>query len=244
MNESDYLGFFAAQHQAFADTLAVRRGQADLIDGLLSLAFSSFDGNVEAESANHPPIACHKGCATCCTLRVTASAPEVLLVARFIRWQDQRDPASNLGKRVIKANQTTVGLDEAARVKLRKTCPFIRRGACGIYPVRPLACRGHACYDKRACNEAAAGRIAEIPLSYPHRNFRSLIQNALQSALRDAGYVWDLYELNRAVSLALQQENSESAWQAGMDPFAEAVVNDIGREEMARTFDTLKRYQA
>ncbi|OHX37344.1 hypothetical protein BJL95_20545 [Methylomonas sp. LWB] len=240
MNEDDCLGFFAAQSEAFADTLAARRGRPDLIDGLLSQAFSSFEGNVAEETESHPPIACDKGCATCCTLRVTATAPEVLLIARYIRWTASQNSELGLADLLAKADRQTAGLDEAARVKLRRACPFIRRGACAIYQVRPLACRGHASYDRQACVDAFAGRADRVPISEPHRTFRGLIQNAMQSALRDAGYAWELYELNRAVMMALGDADSQAAWLVGEDVFFPAATGDVGREEMARTFDTLK----
>lgn len=240
MNKTDSLAFFTAQADAFAETLAACRGREDLIGGLLSQAFSSFDGNVAMEAGDYPAVACHKGCATCCTLRVTATAPEVLLIARFIRWSDRQNRALNLAKRVTKADQSTRGLDEAERVKLRKTCPFIQRGVCTIYPVRPLACRGHACYDRRACVDAASGQAKQIPLSEPHRLFRGLIQNAMQLALRDAGYVWALYELNQAVTLALENADCESRWTEGGETFAAAEVGEVSRDEMALIFDRIK----
>jgi len=240
MNETETFEFFTAQARAFAETLTSRRDHADLIDGLLSRAFSSFEGNMAMLAPDCPAIACHKGCATCCTLRVTATAPEVLLIARYIAWAKFPDSEINLAKRVAKANQETCGLDEAQRVKLKRRCPFIMQGACLIYPVRPLACRGHACYDARACVDAAAGRIEQIPVSEPHRLFRGLIQNALQSALRDAGYAWNLYELNQALLLALNDESCQQRWARGEEVFATARIAEVNPEEMARVFDQIK----
>lgn len=240
MNETNTLEFFVAQSQAFTETLANRRGREDMIDGLLSQAFSSFDGNVAFESEGYPEIACHKGCATCCTLRVTATAPEILLIARYIRWAEFPEIHMNLAKRVAKANQLTQGLDEAQRVKLRRPCPFILRGVCVIYPVRPLACRGHACYDKRACIEAALGRIDQIPISEPHSLFRSLIQNAMQSALRDAGYAWASYELIQSLNMALTNGKNNTLWTGGEDVFALAGIEEISQAEMGKAFDRIK----
>ena len=105
--------------------------------------------------------------------------------------------------------------------------------------MRPLACRGHASYDRHACWEAAAGHIDEVPYSVPHMNMRSLIQNAMQSALRDAGYPWAAYELNHSLRIALEDEGCEEAWLAGDDVFAPAMVKEVGLSEMAHTFDQL-----
>ncbi|MGD0960535.1 MAG: YkgJ family cysteine cluster protein [Methylomonas sp.] len=240
MNDTETFEFFAAQALAFAETLANRRGRENLIDGLLSQAFSSFEGNTALMAEDYPALACHKGCAPCCTLRVTATAPEVLLIARYIAWAKFTDTEINLSKRVAKANQQTCGLNEAQRVKLRRRCPFIMQGACVIYPVRPLACRGHASHDARACIDAAAGRLEQIPASEPHRLFRGLIQNALQSALRDAGYAWGLYELNQALHLALNDASFLARWIAGEDVLAPAGVTEVSREEMGLVFDQIK----
>lgn len=88
--DSGPLSFFKAQHRAFAETLKTRQGSGGLVDGLLLQAWDSFDRNVDIQAEGQPPLACHKGCATCCTLRVTATAPEVLMIDRYVRWSDGR----------------------------------------------------------------------------------------------------------------------------------------------------------
>lgn len=232
------LAFFKAQQKAFSETLRERQGSENLVDGLLTQAYSSFDHNVEIQAEGMPPLACHKGCATCCTLRVTATAPEVLMIGRYVRWSADQLKALNidLAERIAVANEKTRGLDEPQRVALRLRCPYIHHGVCLIYQVRPLACRGHASYAVRACVEAAAGRSAEIPYSAPHMTVRSLVQNAMQSALRDAGLAFGLYELNQAVCIALQDETCCQAWLSGVDVFAPAVVGELSAEEMAHTY--------
>ncbi len=236
------LAFFKAQQKAFCETLAERQGSENLIDGLLMQAYSSFDHNVGIQAEGMPPLACHKGCATCCTLRVTATAPEVLMIGRYVRWSADSLKALNidLAERIAEADEKTRGLDERQRVALRLRCPYIHNGACLIYQVRPLACRGHASYDVRACVEAAAGRSEEVPYSAPHMTVRSLVQNAMQSALRDAGLAFGLYELNHAVCIALNNETCCQAWLDGEDMFAPAAVTELGAEEMARTYETIR----
>jgi hypothetical protein len=234
--------FFRAQQQAFAATLAARAGTPALASLLLAQAADSFDGNVAQQCAGEPPLACGRGCATCCTLRVSATAPEVLAVAGFLRAVQPRlrERGIDLVAQVRAADAATHGLGEAARVTLRQRCPFIARGVCVIYPVRPLACRGHASHDVRACVEAAAGQRDEVPHSAGHRLVRALVQGALQSALRDAGLAWGAYELNAALLAALDDDAAEAAWRTGADPLAAAAVHEVPDEEMARVFDALK----
>ncbi|OIQ70538.1 hypothetical protein GALL_478480 [mine drainage metagenome] len=69
---------------------------------------------------------------------------------------------------------------------------------------------------------------------------RSLVQNAMQSALRDAGVAWGNYELNQALLMALDDATLESRWLAGEDVLQAAQVEEVDAAEMARTFDLLK----
>lgn len=213
-----------------------------MIESLLSLALDSFDGNVAIQAEGQPELDCRKGCAACCRLRVVATAPEVLLIARFIRATESalRERGIDLAQRVAEVDAYTRGMDEASRGKRKRRCPFIAKGACTIYPVRTLACRGHASYDRRACAAAMGGSDNIIPISQPHLMVRSIVQNAMQSAMRDAGYAWGLYELNHALHLVLTEDRIEQRWLTGEDAFAEALVGEIDMDEMAKTFDQIK----
>lgn len=234
--------FFQDLQRAFGTSLDRHAGQPVLVDALLAQAFDSFDGNVAIQCEDEPPLACQRGCATCCTLRVGATAPEVWLVARFLRAVAPRlaERGVDLMAQVRAADVRSRGLDEAGRVALRQRCPFIAQGVCVIYPVRPLACRGHASHDVRACVEAAAGRAAAVPHSVGHQMVRALVQNAMQSALRDAGLAWGAYELNHALVLADADPGAEARWRAGDDPLAEAALTEVSAAEMAAAFDQLR----
>lgn len=236
------LEFFKALHGAFVATIRARRAAPTLVRELSAQAFDSFDGNVSIQAEGMPALACHEGCAACCTLRVVASAPEALLVAQYIIAT--RPAYAKLGvdlaRRIADEDAVTRGLDEKRRMALRRRCPFIENGSCLVYNVRPLACRGHASYDKRACFDAAAGRGVDAKVSEPHLVVRSLVQNALLSALRDAGLAWRLYELNRAIAIALSDPDAEKAWLSGADPFLEAAIAEVNAQDMAATFDAIK----
>ena len=234
------LAFFRGRQAAYCQLLDAAEGNAQTITTLLTQAFNDFNQQAEQQCQGQPTLACHKGCATCCSIRVTATAPEVLLVARHLREQSSAELCRRLLLRLLEADDLTRDLDEAERVKLRLRCPFIEKRACVIYPVRPLACRGHASYSRQACIQAAAGRRHSVPYSISHHTSRALVQNALQSALRDAGLAWASYELNHALRLALADAESETAWLAGEDVFAEAQVVEVSAEEMAAGFDQLK----
>lgn len=94
-------------------------------------------------SARGGRIFCASGCSNCCSLVVNATLPEALAVAASLspsqiaaikthvermlaEWDEQRDLKSYL-----RWHRQSVGL-----------CPLLTAdGECGVYPVRPLACR-------------------------------------------------------------------------------------------------------
>ncbi len=236
------LALFKALQEAFGETIRDRRRRRDLVKELSVQAFDSFDGNVAIQIEDMPALACHQGCAACCDLRVAATAPEILLIAQYVV---ATRPAFfriglDLAHRVARDAAITSGLDEERRLALRRPCPFIENGLCLVYRARPLACRGHASYDKSGCAEAVADRDREALVSMPHFLVRCVVQNALLASLRDAGLAWGLYELNSALNLALTNPDAETAWRAGGDPLAGASIAGADAREMAATFDAIK----
>ena len=171
---------------------------------------------------------------------MTATAPEVLLIGRYIRVHSNAlaRVGIDLAERIAEAAAT--GRDQRPAPKNR--CPFTAKGICMIYRVRPFACRGHASYDKRACADAVRGRPRDVPVSAPHIMVRSIVQNSMQSALLDAGYAWGSYELYAALQIALNHGTCYSSWTAGQDVFASALAADVSLEEMAKTFDAIKAH--
>jgi Fe-S-cluster containining protein len=239
--DSGRIEFFKALQRAFAMTVRARRSQPDFVTELSAQALDSFDGNVEIQSEGLPELSCQKGCASCCMLRVVATAPEILLISRYIAATKEvyAKIGVDLAQNISANCQTNEGLDEKQRMALRRHCSFIEDGLCLIYRVRPLACRGHASYDRRACIEAVAGHGDSAQISAPHLLVRSLVQNALLAALRESGLAWGLYELEKAVDLALSNEGIEEAWISGSDPFATATIAEFDARDMAATFDAL-----
>ncbi len=236
------LALFKALQEAFGVTIRDRRRRPDLVKELSVQAFDSFDGNVAIQIEDMPALACHQGCAACCDLRVAATAPEILLIAQYVV---ATRPAFfriglDLAHRVARDASITSGLDDERRLALRRPCPFIENGLCLVYRARPLACRGHASYDKSGCAEAVADRDREALVSMPHFLVRCVVQNALLASLRDAGLAWGLYELNSALNLALTNPDAETAWRAGGDPLAGASIAGADAREMAATFDAIK----
>ena len=103
-----------------------------LFEALIDGVFDLFETNIAAQTGHLPPLACRKGCPSCCIQRVTATAPEIFLLAADMQ-RIEAAPAGaaiGLGRRIALADRATRGLGETERMRLRKPCPFIMRGVC------------------------------------------------------------------------------------------------------------------
>ena len=234
--------FFLAMRDSFDRILTVGRGDPRLVDALTSQAFESFDRNAEIQSEGQPDPACARGCDTCCCLRVSATAPEIFLAARFLRLTAPAFARHgvDLKAKLAEAHVETDGKSQQERFSSCLMCPFIIGGACAIYSVRTLACRGHVSFDREACLAVAGGEDLEAPLSAAHAAVRSLIQSALQASLRDAGLDWGACEFLAGLNRAMQDERCEAKWLAGEPVFADLREDAAAARDMARTFDELR----
>jgi hypothetical protein len=233
--------FFKAMSRAFTQTITARRNQPDFAGALCAQAFDSFEKNAAIQAEGAPALACKGECADCCTLRVAATAPEVLLMARFVAVNAAafRERGIDLIGSVARMDAEVGGFSEEQRLGLRRECPFIDKGLCLAYRLRPLACRGHASFSRESCIEAICGRSAQAEVSQPHLVVRSLVQNAMMAALREAGLAWRVYELNRGLQIALSAPNALARWILGEDPLATAAIEEFDLAEAEAAFDAL-----
>ena len=231
--------FFQATSQAFSETIDAGRTRPELVASLCAQAFDSFAQNVAIQAEGDPALACRGECAGCCRLRVVATAPEIFLLARFISVNAAAfaERGVMLIDRIADADRAIGALSEEQRMTIQAACPLIERELCLAYKLRPLACRGHAAFDKASCLAAARGEAVETPISTPHLVVRSLVQNALMAALRRAGLAWGLYEINRALNVALTKPNALEHWLSGEDPLTSARIPDFDMVDAGAIFD-------
>jgi hypothetical protein len=238
------LDFFRAMESGFSRLLTRPVPPAVMIEMLAGQAYDWFERNVEDATAAAAPLACEKGCPTCCALRVTATAPEIFMLAAYVRKVDATPQGAALGlpRRVAQAHAVTGKVDQDRRFAQATPCPLLVAGACVLHPVRALACRGHAAFRQAECQAAARGEDVEVAVSAVHMQMRGLVQNALQASLRAAGLAWGLYELNRGLMLALDGEDRLTAWLDGADSLGPAI-SDLDMVALAAAFDRLHTIQ-
>lgn len=167
------------------------------------------------------PIACGKGCSHCCYTWVSASAPEILFIARSIK-QHQKF----LIEKVYAARDAIKDFNFDERTKHAQACPLLNENICSIYPFRPLMCSTAASSDASICERSfRQGANEDIPTPFLYMAVRGAYSVALACAMKRAGFGHILYEFITGLSCALERDDAEEAWLSG-----ENIFVDIMRE--------------
>jgi Fe-S-cluster containining protein len=190
-------------------------------------------GGLQDKSNDRAPgmdrVACKAGCYYCCDVYVSAQAPRIFAIADWLR-ANSPDLDAEIA-RLTAADAAICGRDVDARAAAGLACPFLDEGKCGIYPVRPAACRGFFSLSLEACIAGARGESEEIPTPAHIHQLRGAYEQALSAVL----FHWRLpaahYELTHGVLVALKEPDAEARWYDGEDVFA-GVGTDRADEAM------------
>ena len=181
--------------------LDLRSPDADAIQALARQLYTRFqrarrDGNIDApvkffqskinaslRGVEDLSLACKKGCSHCCYVCVSATAPEVLFIAKIVR---RMGPAAIA--RVRAAHEHTKAYDFYSRYEHPHACPLLKDDVCTVYETRPGACRFAASRSAEICARAYHNLSNEsIPAPTTHLNGSSVYSLAMAAALKRAG---------------------------------------------------------
>jgi Fe-S-cluster containining protein len=92
----------------------------------------------EMNPEDRAAIKCRKGCSFCCHIEVGVSEPEIDLIIDYIQ---EHDVAIDMARLELQQNFKD---DKEHMLSPFSKCVFLTgQQECGIYPVRPMACRKH-----------------------------------------------------------------------------------------------------
>lgn len=175
------------------------------------------------------PIACARGCAFCCHVSVTASAPEIFLVAAKIR-EKPKDRQEDFLNRVRAADQRTRQMSSRQRGANKIPCALLNDDKmCSVYEARPGACRGFSSTSAEMCRRGFEGEPVQVNTPAVWTSLRSAHKQALWAALAAEKLPVEYYELHHALRIALEVPDAENRWLAGEDIFsgvAREIVSD------------------
>jgi len=192
--------------------------------------WTAIRGQVEAKG---PPFACRAGCAWCCNQIVTIAPAEAIAIAQHVRATFSADDLAALKSRLVSLDDRARGLGAFARGLLKTPCAFLVDGACSVYEVRPVRCRGVMSRDVGHCRWVAenpdlvyAWRDRLLPTNpYPPEPgvIADAVLSGIATAARDAGLAFTALELVAALRIALDTPDIAERYLAGEPVFAAAA---------------------
>jgi Fe-S-cluster containining protein len=205
-----------------ADALA-RGADRPSVIGVIGRAVDAQWKTLEALGfGGEPAPACAPGCSACCSQRVELTAPEVVLLARWIESHPDR---AAIARRVEDAAQATRGHDRLAWRARPVRCPLLdARGLCAAYEARPLACRRAHSTDAAACLGARdePASVEAIPRNETLTwNLSAIVVGALEGLVLGEEPPHH-HELSAALAIALGTEGFEARLAGGEDLLAPA----------------------
>jgi Fe-S-cluster containining protein len=186
--------------------------------------------------------ACRAGCAFCCAIPVAVSAPEALYIAAYLQATlsaaAQVDLRTDLQARVEQRHGWAVD----ARHAHKRHCVFLSaERQCGIYAIRPLACRGYNSMSRAACEENFAGYEDRVQMHVGVREAAAGTIYGLIMASKRLGLEWGRYELEAAVLRALDTPDAAERWARGEQVFT-ACDQIAMPSHVAQKITALKRF--
>jgi Fe-S-cluster containining protein len=182
-------------------------------------------------------LACRAGCTWCCYFSVDVRAVEVFGILDFVERTFTIDEKARVYAEVRANSAALKNLGEGERNRRNVKCPFLNDGRCTIYVARPQSCRNY-----HATNVAGCQKSYEEPDNDDiDPDFASWVYqagtahvDAFSSAMRDAGYDVNAYELNCALDAAMAEPAARERFEARLPPFS-----NLSGEEVPVEFDDL-----
>ena len=203
-------------------------------------AFVNSQQRHDARIASAPDVgtlACGAGCSWCCYFTVDVRAVEVFRILDFVEQTFTAEEKTRVYSEVRANRALLEQLDEDERVTRNLKCPFLSAGRCTIYAARPQSCRNYHATNVAGCQQSyeEPGNLDIDPdfAPYVYQAGGAHVE-AFSTAMSEAGYDVNAYELNGALDVALSDPAARGRFEARVPPFTR-----LAGEEVPPEFDDL-----
>lgn len=147
---------------------------------------------IEDEANDSKIIACCKGCAHCCHLRIEAYDFELDTIYAYFRRELDSEQQAQIEAAIAERYPIVKDLDDQQQRSINVRCPFLIDNQCSIYPVRPMSCAGYNSCDDSLCRRSNAdpddtsfGIPQDQGIGYMKMRQMALVQMALDYSFED-----------------------------------------------------------
>jgi Fe-S-cluster containining protein len=194
------------QAQAVATNLTSGRTVVNL-KMVVNNAFSASDDAIEKALPILPKVACKRGCAWCCYMKVEVGAPEVFRLADYLKETMTQTELNSLLSRLRVAWKITGGLPPDEHVRSGVPCPLldVQTNSCHGYAFRPFSCRAWNSTDVAGCERSTHEENVTTPNNIAQTLGARSVAYGMHVGLAFAGnFVLDVYDLNGSLLIALE----------------------------------------
>lgn len=193
-----------------ARQLAAAKSSASVAD-VAAASHRLFERSLAAAPAK-VAVACKQGCAWCCYNAVSATVPEIVLIARAAEAKRLLDRPI-----VIDRIAAAAGLSGPDRIGRKIACPMLDDGGCAVYAQRPTMCRVANSTDVAACIDEYEGRNlgVDIPMARAPVDHGFNARVVLVAAIRSCGLDASAYDLAAGLRAGPLTETALTRWLAG-----------------------------
>ncbi len=191
---------------------------AELAESVCQGAGRAIDGSPQKASR-----ACHKGCPGCCHALISVVPPEAIVIADYLRKHAAPEEIERVHDRAKAIARQTRTADAGQYLEAMLWCPLLdSQMSCSVYPIRPIACRAWNSLSLDRCHECfIAGHLQDkVPLDEHAYEVGQGARSGFKNGLQDSGLDGNLYELNSALTVALENPQAGKQWVNGEPIFA------------------------
>jgi Fe-S-cluster containining protein len=168
---------------------------------------------------------------------VDVRAAEVFRILDFVERSFTPGERARVYAEVRENSGALRKLGEGKRVTRNVKCPFLNEGRCTVYETRPHSCRNYHATSVAGCRQSyEEPENLDIDPDFAPGVYQAggAHVEAFCSAMREAGYDVNAYELNYAFDAALSEPGARERFESGLRPFT-----GLSGEEVPAEFDDL-----
>lgn len=182
------------------------------------------------------PLACEMGCNHCCSLRVSVLAPEVLVLAHYLKKKLGATELEALLNRMDDFESRVSKLSPLEQAFRSVLCPLNVEGQCIGYANRPSTCTAYHSFDLSKCIERRENpRADSAVLQDPMRlTLRTLHKDATLAAMSALGLDATELEFVPALRVALSDSEAGTKYLKGERVFAAADAPEVRNASASR----------
>ena len=202
----------------------------------LDLSQQRHDARIAA-APDAATLVCRAGCMWCCYFTVDVRAAEVFRILDFVEQTFTPEEKARVYAEVRTNSLMLSKLSENERDTRNVKCPFLNEGRCTIYAARPQSCRNYHATNAAGCQQSyeEPWNLDIDPDLAPgvYQAGHAHVE-AFSTAMSEAGYDVNAYELNRALDAALSEPGARERFESRLKPFT-----SLGGEEVPAEFNDL-----